>query len=61
MIKAILYLVGTLAAIIFLLILHAYLTEDPILTCLDRGGCWNYELDECECTYQDRCRLGPRP
>ena len=26
---------------------------DPILDCLDDGGRWVYEIDECECTYSD--------
>lgn len=25
-------------------------------TCLDRGGCWNYELKQCEFEKSDQCK-----
>ena len=43
-----------LLAVAVLFLLVVFWPTDPVIDCLDAGGRWVPELEECECTPEDR-------
>lgn len=52
---------ASLVAIFVVIVATLILRTDEVLECLDRGGRWSAEKQNCECTYADRGNQSTNP